>query len=902
MLTLLLTLQVLGRLRDSALLPAEMVCMANGDVLPTIVRSDFEARLANFELAAQRKNNAQMPKRKSGLLGFLFGSGMHSNNGNNGDKTRETSAADVDDEEEVTGADPALALVNRWDAGYSGYESGVPLSLSSSSSSTPQKGETGATMLARDQYAPELSGEADDGDALRNLRGLILSCGTDSLVADSKFFPDDTLVGFVKALAAHSTAFDEDVVPPLPPAANANAAADAAASGGGDRNRARSGSATSVGSIGGGGSSSSTTTTTTTTTDTGLGAILGGAVPPPSAATAAWLENVLVDIALRNRDRFVLLWPLLRDHYTRGLNSKKKLSYVVERRVVGVLKIVEQMLSRTAHAKALLSLLAALFVLPESAAFRGSVQPTADPLSPSLLRDVAGQISTGLWRAVTRNVESLPRLGMAQWQVMFDILAFCSGSGGFASIKSFETLAWLLHEPRLRAEVPVFCVVGIRPLLSARGVPGIVSVGAVKLLMHLHARLQVLVKDSPDADEDEDAKSTGNSKKHALWESCWVPILHALAEGTQDPRAQVSAASARAISSAMQDRHALVVPSSILADILGNVIVPCGLLLGQALVRAAANRTLDNNNNNNNDRGGDDVTRLSRDEEILYEVLRSGGGSARPSFDDTSSTTTASSDNTGSRVVRAGSSDAAAAAAAMTGGHRSPLRQALLPPHGESFDSGGDASNRDVAALSSPPAVVVVQCICDAFVRQLEKLTRNPDFPKLWCERILPFLGFFLEAPDAFKHGELLGRSGGDGGGEAEEGNSKRGDSSLPPPSSPHLSEAISTARGALLSMLRAMVGGGHFVRILSIVFISFLVSWCIDLSLSLSLSLSYPSIAPCLHPLTRHESNHHPLPPSINHQSTQYSHHLLPYRRATACSGRPPRTWSAPSQLSKKT
>jgi hypothetical protein len=26
-------------------------------------------------------------------------------------------------------------------------------------------------------------------------------------------------------------------------------------------------------------------------------------------------------------------------------------------------------------------------------------------------------------------------------------------------------MAWLLHEPRLRAEVPVFCIVGLKPLL-----------------------------------------------------------------------------------------------------------------------------------------------------------------------------------------------------------------------------------------------------------------------------------------------------------------------------------------------------------------------------------------------------------------------------------------------------
>jgi hypothetical protein len=52
-------------------------------------------------------------------------------------------------------------------------------------------------------------------------------------------------------------------------------------------------------------------------------------------------------------------------------------------------------------------------------------------------------------------------------------------------------MAWLLHEPRLRAEVPVFCVMAIRPLLRNKGAPLSVSIGAVQLLSHLHTRLEV---------------------------------------------------------------------------------------------------------------------------------------------------------------------------------------------------------------------------------------------------------------------------------------------------------------------------------------------------------------------------------------------------------------------------
>jgi hypothetical protein len=68
-------------------------------------------------------------------------------------------------------------------------------------------------------------------------------------------------------------------------------------------------------------------------------------------------------------------------------------------------------------------------------------------------------------------------------------------------------MAWLIHEPSLRAEVPVFCVQAVHPLLSST--PYSVAIGAWNLLLHLHsgewtnskqeshsfAVFQILVKD-----------------------------------------------------------------------------------------------------------------------------------------------------------------------------------------------------------------------------------------------------------------------------------------------------------------------------------------------------------------------------------------------------------------------
>ncbi len=54
-------------------------------------------------------------------------------------------------------------------------------------------------------------------------------------------------------------------------------------------------------------------------------------------------------------------------------------------------------------------------------------------------------------------------------------------------------MAWLLHEPRLIAKVPVFCIIGVIPLLKNNKAPISVSIGAIHLLVHLHSRLDVKI-------------------------------------------------------------------------------------------------------------------------------------------------------------------------------------------------------------------------------------------------------------------------------------------------------------------------------------------------------------------------------------------------------------------------
>lgn len=54
-------------------------------------------------------------------------------------------------------------------------------------------------------------------------------------------------------------------------------------------------------------------------------------LPNSSSSSRSWMEMVIVDAALRNRDRFIIYLPVLASHYERTLSAAKSLSFVTER-------------------------------------------------------------------------------------------------------------------------------------------------------------------------------------------------------------------------------------------------------------------------------------------------------------------------------------------------------------------------------------------------------------------------------------------------------------------------------------------------------------------------------------------------------------------------------------------
>ena len=661
----------LSQMRDCSLLPIEMVQEIDADLLPAKARLDFELKLLQLkhdrEGSKDSGSSTKVKKTKSLLSfgDFFFGGGS------------------VEEEDDINKPPQFVerSAVNRWDSGYEELEN---------------PGADGKEII--------VDNEAPMKTAMKNLRDLVEKCGISQLVSDTRFMSEPILQDFTTSLINmtemdYKTNQNVDVT-------NDNIASDTTA------NEFE----LSIAKL---------HTFVTSVADN---------LPSPSESSRCWLEMILVETSLRNRDRFSLLWPIISKHYEKTLGNVNSLStvatgataerqsvsmirfdYITERRVVGLFKIATRMLARKKVSASLLELLGSLFTSPvirkdegNDISFDGVQCPQSS--TKKLLVEMAGQIAAGMFRLITLNVSVLPVLTLEQWQILFDVISVTASTGGFASIKSFESMAWLLHEPRLRAEVPVFCVVAIKPLLRNTNAPVSVSVGAVQLLSHLHTRLEVLVKDEA---EQELEMGYDNGDTPVLWESCWAPILRALAEGIADERYAVRVAAVDALSTAILDRHMVAVPAAVTIKILQDIVIPTAYLLGEILIATPTEKSI-----------GD----IAQGEQVLQEVLRRDKEVRK-----SKSTGSIVDGKENSREVKVEMSDSFEKdeSAALPEGVLNRVLSNVTPTR----------------CLEAGPTIECLSALCRVFQQQLKKLSSQPTFDELW-KSILGLFSFFLLPSD----------------------------------------------------------------------------------------------------------------------------------------------------------
>lgn len=717
----------LGVLRDCLLLPRQMVIEPDADLLPPIVRSQFEARLKSSCIPKTSSVSPLSPlsevKRRSSLLSFI---GIGNSDDDEKDNVIPENDNNRNDEE---------CPSTRWDCGYeeetkeskeTTYSFNKPakfiedmISIELSSYNNHSELNINNDSVKFRSYAIKESTAVEDiANALKSVRELIFISGVTQIIGDTRFLNDDSLINFFDTLIDTIEYSDLSIKEARVYRSNS-------------RNRIRIGSY----------DISDDNDINHKFNDASMGCLLESSgermewnnisnlnkviksllkLPKSSTASCAWMEMMLVEATLRNRDRFSILWPIIAGHYIRTLSGTAKLSYTLERRVSGIFKIATRMISRDQMAGPILDLVGGLFTVsnitytydpPPSSCNNSSAEKSLcssksspsskflPPISTVLLSDVAEHISSGMWRLLTLNVSALPLLRLEHWQVIFDVIAVGAAAGGYASIKSFEAMAWLLHEPRLRAEVPVFCIVGLKPLLCNIKAPVSVSIGAVHLLTHLHTRLEVLAQE-----EDVDSQSN-DADTPALLESCWTPILRALVDGVADERFVVRSASVNALCNAILDKHVLAVPAGVLVNILGEIVVQALMHLGESTVFSELNKGDDNYNGNivNND---------SKTPSFDVEDIGNDGNKT-PSFDV-----------------------------------EELLRGTVSP---SLLTHTALSSPTEIATSNSGLIHQLFDSLTKAFLLQLARLSHYPSFDKLWL-RLLQLFGYFLSASHGFDH------------------------------------------------------------------------------------------------------------------------------------------------------
>jgi hypothetical protein len=482
---------VLGLLRDAGILPKSLVQDGGNDWLPLNARKDFDdmirKRLRGDAEKEQEVVTESPARSKSGSFLSSIGEAIFGSN------------------DELPSLHKSFSIrTDRWDDGYD--------------DTSITNGDSGKNHDEKDKSVDSF-GNGDD------LTEVIAMCGIQSLVADTKFLNDESLLLVVRTIMNKSE-------------------------------------------------KSSSTLSSFNDSDDFDGIIkqilelYESTLPHMSRASIAWLELLVVEIAIRNRDRFALLWPILSSHYLRSLGNTKEIcvDYILERRVTGLLKIAVKMFSREHLTSSIIDVLQNAFVKDANSFDRDA------KAKQRRFKDLAGHIISGTWVLLTSNAASLPRLQLDEWQAVFEIVEIAAVAGGYASVKAFEVMAWLLHEPRLHSEIPVFCIIAIKPLVLSN-VPESVSIAAVQLLLHLHGRLDVLI-DQDDSQTNSRVIDIKSQETPHLWEVCWYPILDALREGIRTNSINISSACLDGLSKAITDKHSEAVPVEVITRIVIEILVP----------------------------------------------------------------------------------------------------------------------------------------------------------------------------------------------------------------------------------------------------------------------------------------------------------------------------------------
>lgn len=265
-------------------------------------------------------------------------------------------------------------------------------------------------------------------------------------------------------------------------------------------------------------------------------------LPPLSFPSQALAEVLLVEVALRNRDRIAQVWSHVAAHYQVRTHVVRDVRLAVEKAFAGLLRLVCRLLSRESMTGELIVCLS--WVVP----------PHADRAVFAVLADHVGN---ALWRAITGNVDALQTLSPAQWKTIFDAIRCCSTPGREGTRRAFAALCFVMHEPMLRVHVPASVLGAILTFMESPEER--VALGAAELAC-------VYMSLARDAATDAD--------KQEAWTSAWLPSARAVAQGMQQRHTSVQRQSVGALADALLCASGSDVPCAVVHQLLEEALLP----------------------------------------------------------------------------------------------------------------------------------------------------------------------------------------------------------------------------------------------------------------------------------------------------------------------------------------
>jgi hypothetical protein len=327
--------QAMAVLRDLEILPGEDMVQyyvkdQAFDGIPGSLRNEFEMKMDASNAVAdpveEPRARVAIPRSKKSLLSFqglgeaLFGRSDDPEDDTPEDRPNSTRSASAGSNArgpgQKTQSDPAeddvtkfMSIVSRWDFGYSDAPPPpTPASVQTPAASgpeTPGRGEVGSPLPEHNNAEasngfstpPKGPGAAREGGhyGLSALRLAVYNCGVSEIISDSKFVDDAVILQCVQALVNLSDSF----------------------SGWGGIKQ----NACAVGDTSNPADSFDWSWNQHYAEADMVGTMLAESLaqlPELSLASTSWLEVVLVEVVVRNRDRMAALWPSLAVHYIRS--------------------------------------------------------------------------------------------------------------------------------------------------------------------------------------------------------------------------------------------------------------------------------------------------------------------------------------------------------------------------------------------------------------------------------------------------------------------------------------------------------------------------------------------------------------------------------------------------------